>query len=64
MSFVIKEKIKNHDLNETDYFDIVPYNYIFNRTTPFLDKDLFGKDHEALEYVCKQMLKVDKDSLV
>lgn len=44
----------NEDVNT--YFDITPYNYIFNRCTPFIDDNFFKNDHEKLEDVCQNML--------
>lgn len=40
MTFVIKDKIENNDpLVKTNQFDIESYNYIFNKSTSFLDSD-------------------------
>jgi hypothetical protein len=38
MSFVIKDKIEMEDtLQQNNIFDPEPYNYIFNKSTSFLD---------------------------
>jgi hypothetical protein len=63
LSFVIKEKFKNKE-NDDDFFDVNAFNYIFNRSTPFLDKEYFGDNHEFLENVCRSMLNIDKEYLV
>ena len=46
MSFVIKEKIENKDPEqENNEFDIDPYNYIFNKSTSFIDGTFIFDDH-------------------
>ena len=46
MSFVIKDKIENEDPNiQGNLFDPVPYNYIYNRSTSFIDGDFVSNDH-------------------
>ena len=38
MSFVIKDKIeKNDEAQKGNYFDLEPYNYVFNKCTAFTD---------------------------
>jgi hypothetical protein len=54
MCFVIMEKIENEDLDILDnVFDVTPYNYVFNKQTPFTDCEFVKNDHELLENVCK-----------
>lgn len=36
-------------------FDIVPYNYLFNRSTAFLDSEFVRSDHEMLEQVLRNL---------
>ena len=44
MSFVIKDEIEKGQ--ETKYvFDEVPYNYLFNKSTSFIDGDFVKNDH-------------------
>jgi len=46
MTFVIKEKIETEDsVMEDNEFDIVPYNYIFNKSTCFIDGTFIFDDH-------------------
>lgn len=45
MSFVIKDKIENEDfLQQNNIFDAEPYNYIFNKSTSFLDGTFVQND--------------------
>lgn len=51
MSFVIKDKLEIEIKNEipnTNEFDPEPYNYIFNRSTSFLDGDLVYARYQEL----------------
>lgn len=50
MAFVIKEKIEKEEMSMADnMFDIVPYNYQFNKSTAFIDSEFVRSDHEFLE---------------
>jgi len=52
MTFVIKDKIESNDeLNLDNVFDPVPYNYIFYKSTAFIDGDFIFADHVLLEEV-------------
>ena len=44
MTFVIKDKIEQGAFNFNN-FDSVPYNYIFNKGTSFLDGNMCKKNH-------------------
>jgi hypothetical protein len=64
MSFVIKDKIENNDqFQKENVFDLEPYNYIFNRSTSFLDGDIIAKDWNQLEEVLKNFYKIDVELL-
>ena len=46
MTFVIMNYIENNDILSTDHvFDLVPFNYIFNRKTVFLDAEFVKNDY-------------------
>ena len=52
MSFVIKHKIEIGDeLQKGNQFDIEPYNYLFNKSTSFIDGDFVYLDYLQLSYV-------------
>ena len=51
MSFVIKDKIEKYDPSLGKTFDPEPYNYIYNKSTSFIDGDFVCKDHQQLNYV-------------
>lgn len=44
MSFVIKDKIENEE-SVGLLFDPTPYNYIYNKSTSFIDGDFVANDH-------------------
>ena len=45
MSFVIKDKIEIKDESlKGNVFDIEPYNYLFNRSTAFMDGEFVAND--------------------
>ncbi len=47
MTFVIKEKIEQGDvLQKNNIFDPEPYNYIFNKSTSFLDGEFVKHDYK------------------
>ena len=49
MNFVIKDKLEKHDeLCKNNLFDITPYNYIFNRSSSFLDSEFVVENHIIL----------------
>lgn len=41
----------------------MPYNYIFNKSTSFLDDDFVYTDHKQLEHVLKNFNAIDPDLL-
>ena len=49
MSFVIKKQLEESYDSVTNKFDIVPYNYIFNRGSAFLDSKFVTENHIILE---------------
>lgn len=63
MTFVIGAKIERNDSKEKTYFDVEPYNYIFNRSTSFLDGDFVKKNYKQLKRVLKHYKQIDIDLL-
>lgn len=63
MSFVIKDKIENEDPCLGKLFDPEPYNYIYNKSTSFIDGDFVSNDHNQLNYVLEELEKIDPNSL-
>lgn len=62
MSFVIKNAIERADKeSKIVMFDIEPYNYIFNRSTAFLDSEFVVNNHIVLEQVLKNCNRIDPD---
>ena len=62
MSFVIKNAIETRDKKAKQViFDIEPYNYLFNRSTSFLDSKFVTKNHLILEDVLKKCRKIDPE---
>lgn len=60
MSFVIKDKIENDDvLQQNNIFDPEPYNYIFNKSTSFLDGQFVQNDFKQLERVLQNFSEQD-----
>ena len=46
MTFVIKDKIERNDIHQRgNIFDPTPYNYIFNKSTCFLESKFTRVDH-------------------
>ena len=64
ITFVIKDKIEKRDPSiRKNLFDPEPYNYIFNKSTSFLDDDFVYTDHELLQTVLKNFSQIDPDLL-
>mmetsp|Transcript_1931 Transcript_1931/g.2768 ORF Transcript_1931/g.2768 Transcript_1931/m.2768 type:complete len:145 (+) Transcript_1931:5404-5838(+) len=64
MTFLIKHKIEENDsLQVGNVFDHVPYNYLFNRSTAFIDSQFVRDDHEELQIVLKNLNDLDPDYL-
>ena len=64
MTFAIKQKIeeKSHYTHIMSYiFDNEAYNYLFNKSTAFLDGEFVWKDHQVLDYVLEKMYDFDKN---
>ena len=60
MTFVILDKIEKKDTStQLNVFDPVPYNYIYNRRTFFLNSEFVKKDHVMLNYVLNNLQKHD-----
>ena len=60
MTFVILDKIEKKDKQvHQKTFDQVPYNYIYNRRTFFLNSDFVKKDHVMLGKVLSNLHDVD-----
>ena len=62
MNFVIKYKLeKNDEICKNYLFDLTSYNYIFNRSTSFLDSEFVADNHLILEDVLKNCMNCDPD---
>ena len=60
MTFVILDKIEKKDKSaHLNIFDPVPYNYIYNRRTFFLNSEFVKKDHVMLSKVLNNMNEID-----
>lgn len=60
MSFVIKGKIEeNCQKAQMNIFDPTPYNYIFNKSSSFLDGDFVQFDHNKLNDILEGLNEVD-----
>ena len=60
MHFIIKYKIeKKRIIQVGGSFDPIPFNYIFNKSTVFLDSKFVRFDHEVLLKVCEALCKID-----
>ena len=64
MTFVIKDQIEKNGVNKEDYlFDLEPYNYIFNKSSSFLDDRNITNNANLLEYVLSHMANRHVDYL-
>ena len=64
MSFVIKDLLeKDKKLSVGNTFDLVPYNYVYNRSTAFLDSDFVFRDHQKLEAILENFYQLDAQLL-
>lgn len=64
MTFVIKDKIENNDpLVKKNKFDLEPYNYIFNKSTSFLDGKFLSENQVELKNVLSNMHRLSPDYL-
>ena len=62
MSFVVKNSIETKDKSsKIEMFDIEPYNYIFNRSTSFLDSKFVMNNHLTLEKVLSNCMRIEPD---
>jgi len=64
MSFVIKDKIEQNDsLQEGNKFDIQPWNYIFNKSTCFIEGQFVVENYRQLDYVLKELAQIDNSHI-
>ena len=64
MSFVIKEKIESKDeCLKGNIFDIEPYNYLFNKSTTFMDGEFVATDPNEILAVLSKFEEIDIDLL-
>jgi len=64
MTFLIKQKIEDDDPDQFgNVFDPVPFNYLFNRSTAFIDSQFVRDDHEQLEIILKNLYELDPEYL-
>lgn len=64
MSFVIRDKIERQKSVNLDFqFDKDGYDYIFNKSTSFLDGVFVRFYHKELEFVLKNLEKIDPMNL-
>jgi hypothetical protein len=62
MNFVIKDKLeKGDESSKNNLFDVTPYNYIFNRSSSFLDSSFVADNYVLLEDVLKNCMKFDPE---
>jgi len=60
MSFVIKNSIEtNEHYDEEHKFDRTAYNYIFNKSTSFIDGNFVQVDHKKLDHILKSFEQTD-----
>jgi hypothetical protein len=64
MTFVIKDKIEKNDPSQIgNLFDIEPYNYLFNKSTCFIDSEFVKNDHAQLSNVLENFQMIDPEYL-
>ena len=62
MTFVIKDKIENNDpLQKGNIFDPDPYNYLFNKSTCFLEGQFTRNDHMQLHEILTNLEQYDPE---
>ena len=60
LTFMIMNKLEKNDKSaKENHFDVVPYDYIFNKSTSFLDGNFVSKDSEQLERVLLNFKRVN-----
>ena len=60
MTFVILDKIEKRDKSANEnIFDSVPYNYIYNRRSFFLNSEFVKNDHQMLSKILNQLHQKD-----
>jgi hypothetical protein len=58
MSFLIQEKLENREPSALkNEFDIEAYNYIFNKSSCFMDGSFTRQDSDVLEYSLRNIHK-------
>jgi len=56
MTFVIKDKIEKNDPRQNgNKFDIQPWNYIFNKSTCFIEGNFVVENFRQLDYALQEM---------
>lgn len=64
MTFVIKDKIEKEDPSVQDNeFDPEPYNYIFNKSTSFIEGNFVVEDHFQLKKVLTNFEIIEPSNL-
>ena len=57
---MIMNKLEKNDKSaKSNHFDVVPYDYIFNKSTSFLDGNFVSKDSDQLERVLLNFKRVN-----
>lgn len=58
----MKNKIESKDkLAQLNEFDPEPYNYLYNKSTSFLDGNMVRNNHAELEHVLSNFSRIDPD---
>jgi hypothetical protein len=64
MTFVIMEHIEKKEIMQCEnVFDLVPFNYIYNRKTAFLDGEFVKNNYQMLHKVLKHFERLDPELL-
>ena len=64
MTFVLKNNIEKGIVDYRDtIFDKESYNYIFNKSTAFLDSDFVEKDFNHLQWILENFEAINPDLL-
>ena len=60
----MKEKIEIEDESiQGNVFDLEAYNYMYNKSTSFIDGTFVTNDHNQLNYVLEELEKIDPNHL-
>lgn len=63
MTFVIRDKIGEGDAKFGEIFDPEPFQYLFNKSSSFLDDIFVALDHKKLEEILNNFKRIDEDLL-